>query len=166
MTPFRFCQSQLSYLFIFLSLTLGLVGCDEKPNVTGPAYLTMSAYNHTEDYVHQYYIDGAWGGNSFAYGGGGKFVCCIGVPEQWRPGLTVTVRWTTSASRHSKKTYTGETWHEQVVIIEPYGKAGSRMNTHFLPDNKIRLIVSEMGSGHPNYPGPPPPEKPAGWPID
>ncbi|MDD1964722.1 DUF3304 domain-containing protein [Pseudomonas putida] len=154
------------YLFTVLILTLGLSGCDKKPEVAETAYVKMRAYNHTEDYVHQYYIDGAWGGNSFAYGGGGKFVCCIGVPEEWRPGLTATVRWTTSASRKSKKPYTGETWHEQVVIIEPYGEAGSTMNTHFLPDNKVRLIVSNFSSGYPNYPGPAYPEKPADWPVD
>ena len=166
MTSLTCGRFRLSYLFILLLMATGLIGCEQKPKIAEPAYIKMRAYNHTEDYVHQYYLDGAWGGNSFAYGGGGKFVCCIGVPEKWRPGLTATVRWTTSASRASKKPYTGETWHEQVVEIEPYDKVGNTMNTHFLPDNKIRLIVSNFSSGYPNYPGPAYPEKPAGWPID
>jgi len=162
MTSLKFGHSQLRYLFIFLLLMLGLIGCEQKPKAAGSAYASMGGYNYTEDYIHQFYIDGAWGGNVFAYGGGGS-VCCVGLPEFWRPGLTATVRWTTSSSVPG--THSGETWHEHIVPIDPYGKAAGRMNVHFLPDDKIRLIVSEMGPRAIDYPGPAYPEPPADWPY-
>lgn len=124
----------------------------------------ITAYNHTGDYIHQYYVDGQWGGNSFAYGGGGSFVCCAQYPAQWHEGLTAKVRWTTSSSNPKA---TGdeaeEHWHEKVVPIERYTKEG-RMNVHFLPGGEVRLIVSSKAAGHPEYPGPPYPEEPPGWP--
>jgi hypothetical protein len=163
MTRHQLGRFRLGYLLSLFLLAVGLTGCEEKPKVVEPAYVKMSAYNHTEDYIHQYYIDGAWGGNSRAYGGGGKFVCCIGVPEEWRPGLTATVRWTTSSSIPG--THSGETWHEQVVPIEPYGIAGTRLNVHFLPDNKVRLLVWSGAAGSEGYSGPEAPVKPADWPY-
>jgi hypothetical protein len=156
-------RSRLGYLLTLLLLAVGLTGCEEKPKVAERAYVSMTGHNYTEDYIHQFYIDGAWGGNVFSYSGGGGFVCCIGVPKEWRPGLTATVRWTTSSSIPG--THSGETWHEQVVPIDRYEVAGGTVNTHFLPDNKVRLIIREMGPRAVNYPGPPPPVKPADWPY-
>ncbi len=150
--------------YLAVLMLMGLAGCEEKPKPNERAYPTMTGHNYTEDYIHEFYIDGAWGGNVRAYGGGGKFTCCVGVPREWKEGLSATVRWTTSASRN--KPYTGETWHEKVILIDPYEVAGGSMNVHFLPDYKIRLVVSEMGPGAENYPGPPQPEKPADWPYD
>ncbi|NWC11760.1 DUF3304 domain-containing protein [Pseudomonas agarici] len=140
-----------------------LVGCGGEEPDKGPEYANITAYNHTSDYIHEFYINGSWGGNSRAYGGGGKFVCCIGYPREWHPDLTATVRWSTSASKPNP--YEGETWHEQVVPIERYTELGSTLNVHFLAQTKVRLIISDMGSGHPAYPGPRPPEKPNGWPF-
>jgi hypothetical protein len=165
-TPMRnFFRRQWHWFrrFALLSILVGLAGCEEKPKPAERAYVTMTGHNYTEDYIHQFYVEGAWGGNVRAYGGGGKFTCCVGVPRYWRPGLTATVRWTTSSSIPG--THSGETWHEEIVAIDPYEKAGGSMNTHFFPDNKVRLIVSEMGPSAEKYPGPPPPEKPADWPY-
>ncbi|MDD1964721.1 DUF3304 domain-containing protein [Pseudomonas putida] len=166
MTSFKPMQSQLSYSLIFLLLMLGLVGCEKKPKVIEPSFINITAYNHTEDYIHQYYVDQSGGANVRAYGGGGKFTCCIGVPGEWRPGMMATVRWTTSASRKSKKPYTGETWHEERVLIEPYDEEATTLGVHFLPMGKVRLIISRMGAGHPDYPGPAYPVPPADWPVD
>jgi Protein of unknown function (DUF3304) len=118
----------------------------------------ISGYNHTGDYIHQFYVDGAWGGNVYAYDGGGKFVCCIVYPKQWREGLKVTVRWTTSSSDPTSNDAT-ETWHERVVPIDQYHKAGT-LNVHFLPEGQVRLVISTMSSAHPDYPGPRLPPKP------
>lgn len=126
----------------------------------------LSAYNHTPDYIHQYYVDGQGGGNSYAYGGGGSFVCCIVYPEKWRPGLEAKVRWTTSSSDPNA---TGEAalekWHEKTVPIDEYAQPGTRLNVHFLPGGNVRLIITNMTAGLPEYPGPPYPVKPADFPF-
>ncbi|MBL9222975.1 hypothetical protein PD5205_02341 [Xanthomonas fragariae] len=105
------------------------------------------------------------GGNSYPYGGGGSFVCCVTYPRQWRPGLTAKVRWTTSSGIpgiHSEPV-----WHEKVVPIERYEKPGTTLNVHFLPEGKVRLLIwnGAAGSkGYKGYKGPDAPVKPEGWP--
>ncbi|WP_017129792.1 DUF3304 domain-containing protein, partial [Pseudomonas agarici] len=116
-----------------------LVGCGGEEPDKGPATASIIGYNNTEDYIHRFFVDESWGGNVFAYSGGGKFVCCINYPREWRPDLTATVRWSTSSS--IPKTFSGETWHEQVVPIEQFDELGT-LNVHFLPDHKVRLIIS------------------------
>jgi Protein of unknown function (DUF3304) len=124
----------------------------------------ISPYNHTADYIHELYVDEAWGGNSYAYGGGGKYVCCIIYPKTWRPGLTAKVRWSTSSSDPEA---TGDAikgkWHEKTVAIEKYTKPGTTLNVHFLAGGEVRLIISSMSAGTPGYPGPEAPVKPPGW---
>lgn len=122
----------------------------------------ISGYNHTADYIHKFSVDGAWGGNVRAYGGGGSFVCCVIYPLVWYPELTARVRWTTSSSDPEA---TGDAaigkWHELVVPIEKYEKPGTTLNVHFLPQGEVRLIVTSGSANQPNYPGPPAPVKPA-----
>ncbi|NWC11962.1 DUF3304 domain-containing protein [Pseudomonas agarici] len=139
-----------------------LVGCNGEEPDKGPASASISGYNHTEEYIHRFFVDESWGGNVFAYSGGGGFVCCINYPREWRPDLAATVRWSTSASWN--KPYTGTTWHEQVVPIEYYDKLGTRLNVHFLPDNKVRLLIWNGSAGSKGYRGPDAPVKPADWP--
>ncbi|MGS0500136.1 DUF3304 domain-containing protein [Xanthomonas oryzae] len=128
----------------------------------GMATANISPYNHTGDYIHQLYIDGQWGGNSRAYGGGGTFVCCIAYPRTWRAGLSAKVRWTTSSS--DPQGSPEETWHEKIVPIERYEKSGTTLNVHFLPEGQVRLLITNLSAGHPDYPGPPPPQAPPDWP--
>ncbi|NWC11984.1 DUF3304 domain-containing protein [Pseudomonas agarici] len=139
-----------------------LVGCGGEEPDKGPATASITGYNNTEDYIHRFFVDESWGGNVFAYSGGGKFVCCINYPREWRPDLTATVRWSTSSS--IPKTFSGETWHEQVVPIEQFDELGT-LNVHFLPDHKVRLIISPGSPGFPGYRGPDAPVKPADWPY-
>ena len=126
----------------------------------------LSAYNHTPDYIHQYYVNDQGGGNSFAYGGGGSFSCCIIYPATWRPALVAKVRWTTSSS-DPNATGDGATekWHELNVPIERYVEPGTTLNVHFLPDGKVRLVISSKSAGHPQYEGPEAPVKPADFPF-
>ncbi|MDB0507669.1 DUF3304 domain-containing protein [Ralstonia solanacearum] len=146
---FRATAGALAALYVLAACSKN----DDIPDDKATAKIT--AYNHTPDYIHQFYVDDAWGGNSFAYGGGGKFVCCLIYPEKWSPGLTAKVKWTTSSSDPNA---TGDAakphWHEAVVPIDQYSKPGTRLNVHFLPGGKVRLIVTDMAAGFPGYPGP------------
>ena len=154
-------QSTLKTLSAVL-LIATLVVCNGEEPDTGPATGSIIGYNNTENYIHRFFVDENWGGNIRAYSGGGGIVCCISYPREWRPDLTATVRWSTSASRN--KPFTGVTWREEVVPIERYDQLGS-LNVHFLPDNKVRLIISPGSPGFPGYRGPAAPEKPADWPY-
>jgi len=162
MTDFRYGSGrQLKVLALALLLTT-LLGCNGEEADKGPAIAKISGYNHTENYIHRFFINESWGGNVFAYGGGGKFVCCINYPREWRPDLTATVRWSTSSSDPDGPD--DVKWHEQIVPIEYYDKLGS-LNVHFLPDNKVRLLIWNGLAGSKGYRGPDAPEKPADWPY-
>ncbi len=45
-------------LLAALTLLSLLVACKAEPSTTAEA--SISPYNHTEDYIHQLYIDGQW----------------------------------------------------------------------------------------------------------
>ncbi|BEP71894.1 MULTISPECIES: DUF3304 domain-containing protein [unclassified Variovorax] len=146
-------------------LTLPLVACSSKKPAAESYSANISAYNHTQDYIHEFYVDGAGGGNSYPYGGGGSFVCCISFPAKWRAGLNATVKWTTSSGIPGDKRPDAikPRWHEKVVPIEKYDEPGGLLNVHFLPNNEVRLIISNKRAGAKDYPGPASPVKPADW---
>ncbi len=86
----KILQLQHSALF-WLVVALGVVplaACSKQPKEQGlradQMTAQLSAYNHTPDYIHQFYVNDQGGGNSRAYGGGGSFVCCIVYPKTWR----------------------------------------------------------------------------------
>lgn len=153
----------IRYITLALPLLLMAACSSAQPPDPDMAGARMRAYSHTGDYIHQYYIDGQYGGNSRAYGGGGRFTCCIMYPRQWRPGLSATVRWTTSDSNPNGSPE--ETWHEAVVPIERYEQTGTRLNVHFLPGHQVRLIIWNGAAGMPGYPGPDAPVEPADYPY-
>ena len=144
---------------------LSLAACSSKKPAAESYSANLSAYNHTEDYIHEFYVDGAGGGNSYPYGGGGSFVCCISFPAKWRAGLNATVKWTTSSGIPGDKRPDAikPRWHEKVVPIEKYDEPGGLLNVHFLPNNEVRLIISTKRAGAKDYPGPASPVKPADW---
>ena len=139
-----------------------LTACSKDSGLPdGKATAQLSGYNHTEEYIHRFYVDGAWGGNVFAYSGGGSFVCCLIYPTVWRPGLSAKVRWSTSSSDpKASGPATEPHWHEAIVPIEQYQEPGTTLNVHFLPDNKVRLIIFSGSDLAPGYPGPRLPDKP------
>jgi hypothetical protein len=139
-----------------------LTACSkDKGLAPDKATAQLSGYNHTAEYIHEFYVDGAWGGNVFAYSGGGSFVCCLVYPRQWREGLSAKVRWsTTSSDPKAAGTAAESRWHELVVPIEPFKEPGTTLNVHFLEGGKVRLIVFSGSDLAPGYPGPRLPPKP------
>ena len=142
---------------------LVLAACSSNERTPESYSANISPYNHTGDYIHQFYVDGAGGGNSRPYGGGGSFVCCISYPAKWRPGLSAQVKWTTSSGnpRDTGPEAAVEHWHEKTVPIDKYDVLGGTLNVHFLPGSEVRLIISNKGAGAKDYPGPAYPVRPS-----
>lgn len=155
-------RNVLRHALLLVSVVMPLSACSQEGDLPPTATASLSAYNHTSDHIGQYYVDGQWGGNSYAYGGGGSFVCCITYPRQWHTGLSAKVRWTTSSSNPADPRIL--TWHEKVVPIESYEKTGTTLNVHFLPNSEVRLIITSMSAGTPGYAGPDAPDPPPDWP--
>ncbi len=112
-----------------------------KPGKTVGAELT--GYNHTDQYISAFYVNGEWGGNIFAGTGGGKFVCCVQLPVPWYPGLKVKVTW----DDHEGKT------HSREVAVPQYDpKTLSGFNVHFLRTGEIKVFANRLSLWHPDYP--------------
>lgn len=152
-------------VFCVALLALPLIACGSKKRPAESFSANISAYNHTGDYIHQFYVDGQGGGNSRPYGGGGSFACCISYPAKWRSGLNATVKWTTSSgiAGDTRPEASVERWHEKVVALDKYDVPEGLLNVHFLPDGDVRLVISNKGAGAVGYPGPSYPAKPPGW---
>ncbi|WP_367379261.1 DUF3304 domain-containing protein [Variovorax paradoxus] len=97
--------------------TLALAACSTKERAPESYSANISPYNHTGDYIHQFYVDGGGGGNSRPYGGDGSFVSCISFPTERRPGLSAHVKWTTSSGspKDTSPEAAVQHWHEKTV---------------------------------------------------
>ena len=98
-------------------------------------------YNHTDQYIDAVYVNGRWGGNSFAHSGGGSFVCCVKLPARPPKGFTVTVGW---EDKDGKR-------HERNVLVPEFSEPGNLM-VHFLRQDRIKVFVSNVYLRHPDYP--------------
>ena len=131
-------------LFIAVAaFTICVLGaCDAaRSGKTVPAELT--GYNHTDNTIGAFYVNGEWGGNITSGSGGGKFVCCVELPVPWHDGLTVRVKW---------EDHDGVI-HERDVAVPQYDpRTLSTMNVHFLRSGEIKVFAVRMGLGHPDYP--------------
>jgi hypothetical protein len=112
---------------------------------TGCADTTYGAdivpYNHTSSDIAAVYVNGTWGGNSFAHSGGGKFVCCAELPKRSPKDFSVTIGWDDESFKH----------HERLVKVEPYSQPG-HLAVHFLRGDKIKVFVVSVYLNHPDYP--------------
>lgn len=159
------------FIGIGISLVLfGLSGCQDpstsKDKSTASAKTladkakgSIIGYNHTADAIPYFYVGGATGPAIEPHGGGEKSTCCAIFPKKWRKELSVKVKWMTSTSSPGLKEPI-VAWHEKYVPIEKYGAEGGTVQVHFLPETEVRVLISQLSAGEPNYPGPPKPLTP------
>jgi len=80
---------------------------------------------------------------------GGDY-CCVMIPKYWRPGLSFELYWDYTAQSE------GSPPPQKIrVEIEEYKPENvGPLNIHFLPNHRVRAIVTERGFGGPFYPLP------------
>ncbi len=84
----RIYQS-LTRALLLLTLVC-LSACDSKPPTWAVSY---GAVNHTDKYIVSIAINGEGGVLTAPMHGQGGGVCCVVVPQRWKPGLTATIQW-------------------------------------------------------------------------
>ena len=130
----------IRFVFAIMLLSLSLGACSSSDDLVP---VKVIGYNHTDKYIHMFTVNEGGGGNAFAHSGGGKFVCCVAVPIQWRPGLRAKVRWMNE----------DDSWNESVVDIPKYdGNNIDGFYVHFLRDGTVKVFVWGGDLDTPGYP--------------
>ncbi|OAT23513.1 DUF3304 domain-containing protein [Proteus myxofaciens] len=151
--------------FILLTLTLFLSGCvnatswGAKPKnpMLGAG---LQGYNHTQFEISNFSINEG-------YGSIGGTVCCVMIPEKWRPNLIAHVEWkkvditkfppapdfdqVEAYQRWKQQLVDNTSTHEAWVPIPQYDEPCS-VKVHFLPCDEVKITTSCKGYGHPEYP--------------
>jgi hypothetical protein len=149
---------------IGLTLILSVSGCsslfskEQKEPENNRVYgAQVGIVNHTEKFIYTTRVNDGGGGHAYPYSAGIANICCVTVPDKWRPDLKFSVRWDIPiGSKHVCK--------EKVVEVERYDEPGS-VYLHFFPDDQVRIVVTTWVGGAPECPIPPP-VKPAGFSED
>ncbi|HBC5916929.1 TPA: DUF3304 domain-containing protein [Proteus mirabilis] len=147
-----------------LSITLLLTGCvgafslAPKPQ---PLAAGIQGFNHTQYSVTGFTINEG-------YGSIGGTVCCVLLPEQWRPDLVAHIEWKkvdksklppppklTHAEAFKKweqLVHDNTSRHEAWVPIPQYAEEVCGVDVHFLPCNEVKITTSCYSYGDPEYP--------------
>ncbi|QFZ84447.1 DUF3304 domain-containing protein [Variovorax paradoxus] len=155
-------------------LLLGASGCEpQQPKPPEPMIVGITGYNFTSEGVQGYSVNDHYGSNLPPYGGGGSVSCCVSLPAEWSPDLVVTVHWTMGRWTTPYETRKHLTIRQQIeccstertlhktVPLERYGKKGGRVQVFFLPNDAIKVYVTDYDLGHEKHPsGMAYPEKP------
>lgn len=157
-------RASASTIALLVLLILPLTACRPveppiDPNGTFGSSVTAMDYDPSDTHVPNVFVDGTWVGEG---GRGGKIVLGgIKLPKRWHPGLTADVRWQRCDRLDPKHPVPLEEachWTEKVVPIHRYDEVG-RTWLHILPGDRVLIIPSMLGPGHPDYPGPDLPTK-------
>ena len=106
---------------------------------------SISPYNFSDIGVGDLYVNGTWGGNSYAHTGGGGSVCCVLIPEKWRPGLVVNVKWIRGDL--------SDKWYSVEANIPEYTESGA-LQVLFLENDKVKVYVNDYWPCTPMHPMP------------
>jgi hypothetical protein len=153
-----FAASVLAYL--------ALQGCSKPlPERLG---IPIEGYNHTSAAINYFTVNGSGGPDIDSYSGGEKQNCCVSMPRQWRPGLTVVVEWekdpNVGASLLWTEPFSSDAWsvrmkehrskytrHRAVVEVAPYEEL-SALTAHFLPCDQVKVSAGPTYLKMPGHP--------------
>ncbi|MGO4282603.1 DUF3304 domain-containing protein [Cupriavidus sp. RAF20_2] len=137
--PYTVARPRAWIAGLLAALPLAMSGCGDKPIA-----VSMVGYNHTDVGIYAFEVNGHGGPNIWPHEGGGKFTCCVTVPRIHKPGMTAKVRWVHRID---------DVPQERIVPVPPYGpRDGGMFAVHFLRDGNVKVFVTMMGLGHPDYP--------------
>ena len=144
---------------VLVLLALLTTGCSfaSDDDVTGG---NLRGVNHTRQEVSRFSVNG--------YGGlvGGN-TCCILLPDKWRPGMKVQVKWKSVDTKNIDFPGYGDEkkfqeWQQKIAAhsvnksavadVPQYGAKRCGLTVHFLPCDKVKVTTSCWGYGSPEYP--------------
>ncbi|MFL9885179.1 DUF3304 domain-containing protein [Paraburkholderia agricolaris] len=113
--------------------------------------LKLNGLNYTEVPIGDFYVDGTWGAAIPSRIGswGSKVICCVSLPHEWHPGLTVTVKW--QDDNLYKKDPNAMASREVPVEKYEYFSDGF-LWVLFFPNDRIKVYASPWMPGFPDFP--------------
>ncbi|MBI5333324.1 MAG: DUF3304 domain-containing protein [Burkholderiales bacterium] len=140
-------RAWLIWLGFALVLTPWLSGCHASPPAEKTVGVMLTGLDHLEAHlsIQEFSVNGVSGHQA---GRGGRSVCCVSLPEVWRPDLKVDVRW--AVTDWKRKVYSE---HERIVPVERYDQVGM-LYVHFLRDGTVKVISFNGYPEKEGYPGP------------
>ncbi|GFZ92196.1 DUF3304 domain-containing protein [Dyella caseinilytica] len=126
---------------MFAMVSTLLSSCQAADDTMG---LDVVGYNHTDHSIGDFSVNGEAGSFLARHSGGGGFACCVSLPSQYTPGMSVTVTWTDTYNAHPQS---------RVVVVPLYTpEDGGHFAVHFLRNGQIKVFVTMYYPEHPNYP--------------
>ena len=155
-----FLRKNLILLILSAAALLGTCAASHsvasKPS-SFPASLTGVHHLGPEYVINRFYVNQSIGDNIGESGGGGSMVCCMTLPQKWRPSISVDVRWEVHhiiiRSTDPKRPDTAELEgiYQAQVPVEEYAEPGDFF-VHFFPNGRVRVVVSNFHSNDESHP--------------
>lgn len=139
-------RTVLAALLIVLMGT-GCLRAVSKSKPKSP-YLTISAFNYSDRYLHDTWVDGRWLGGVSAYTDSGSVMGPL-APRGSKP-ITLNVNWGLSDCYDLKtNTYQRlgppEPRHAKVTVKQPYPDDPRTLLLHFYPDGRVEAELVARG---------------------
>jgi hypothetical protein len=140
-----FSKKQIGLMCLLIAITVGAgYFVYDKYFAKKMMIASINPYNFTDIDIADIYVNGTWGGSSYAHTGGSSSVCCVLVPEKWRPGLVVNVKWQRDDN---------EKWYTAQAEIPEY-KQSAGLQVLFLKNNQIKVYLQDYWPCTPMHPMP------------
>lgn len=122
--------------------------------------VSISGYNYTIEGIQEFRVNDQWGGG-VSIGGGYGIVCCIVIPDKWKPGLTAEIEWRRSDCGGNgpgndrcpigKRPWAPAKTLKTIVPIERYDQPYTAYVV-FLPNDEVKIYISPFGPDNPKHP--------------
>ncbi len=161
----RFTPIYLMRWLVLVGLLMALTGCFEEQKTS----VDYQGANHTDIAAMYVTINGSGGIMNVSEHGYGGNVCCVNVPQTWRPDITATIGWQDEGKwlldekgkevvQGGRKVLVSAPRKFKTVIIPKYDTPET-LWIHFFPNDEVKVVMPKYGPGHPKH-GLPDPEQP------
>ena len=136
---------------LLLACTAWLAGCQVQDDTLAVPY---GAVNHTDVGIASIVINGKGGILAPPKHGQGGGVCCVIVPRQWHPGLTVTIAWREDGhwlrdhkgqfvlDADGDKQFIEGPWKTRTVPLPKYKGEMGDFYVFFFPGDDVRVAMT------------------------